>query len=93
MDLEQKIHLEEVIIRTLGDDTVALNENANQIISLNPTAKFLLENCDGKTGNELIQLFYAQLTDKDELPYQMILDDCNEALDKMLESNFIYLGN
>ena len=82
----------DAINEDLGDESLLLDQE-NEMFLLNPTAKFLWENCDGKNVNELAQLLYDQCTDKETLDFSEIQSDCLEAVDMMKRNGFIKIKN
>lgn len=70
---------------------ILLDEDAGNACVLNQVSQFLYENCDNKSVEELVQLLYEQLLDKEQLDYQIIMNDCIDALNEMVSFNLIYI--
>ncbi len=65
-----------------GERTILKLENG-QIIGLNQTAKFLYDNCDGKTLAMLCDELIKACTMNDSLDKTAVKRDCEEAMDNL----------
>ena len=76
--------------RDLGDEYLVYDRRAGQIHVLNPTARRILELCDGQRDAKAIA---ALISDQYEIPYDEALTDVEELLGQLAEKGVvIYLG-
>ncbi len=75
------------------DYLIILLDEAGNVCILNNISQFLYQNCEDRNVEELIQLLYDQLIDKEELDFNVIMNDCIEAINEMVNAKLIYIVN
>ncbi|MET3211260.1 UNVERIFIED_CONTAM: hypothetical protein ABIC26_004227 [Paenibacillus sp. PvR008] len=77
-----------VINEDLGNESLIMDQN-NEMFFLNQTAKYLWENCNGKTVSQVAKLLYDQCLDKETLDLNDIIVDCLCAFKELEQKGFI----
>ena len=72
-----------------GNSLIVLLDNDEKVCVLNETSRFLYENCSGKTVENLCKELFEIILDKESLSFDMLMNDCIEALQAMEESGLI----
>lgn len=66
-----------------------LDKKTKSLHLLNESAVYILENCDGKTADEIAHEIYDNCLNKDEITEKMIKEDCLAIMIEMEKKGLI----
>ncbi len=84
-----KVKRNMVNVQEQNEKLIALSSDDQKMVVLNETARFLYENCDGKTIFEIAHELYSLCINQDEISIENIIDDAIVAFLKMFEQGLI----
>lgn len=86
--MTKKMYLNDnVIIEEMLEYSIASYDK--KVAVLNETSLFLIKNCNNLTRNELIDKLISQISDFGDVPTSQIYEDCEKAIDYLVQNNFI----
>ena len=68
---------------------VILGKDEKSIFRLNETAKFIWDNCNGRTVSEISSLLFDACVNKEFLDIDVINKDCKEIISMFLDNGLI----
>ena len=80
------------ILNQIEDSYVILDKKTKSLHLLNESAVYMLENCDGKTADEIAHEIYDNCLNKDEITEKMIKEDCSAIMMEMEKRGWIVYG-
>ena len=87
---DKLLRADEVVWRKIDDNVVIVDVDATNILTLNSTAAFLWEQCDGTRNEKEIAEVMADTYDAD---YNEILEDVTETTKQLEEKGLLYWSN
>ncbi len=61
----------------------------DEILTLNSTARFVYENCNGETLDTITDKLYAEIINKDEVTVEQIRADCTRLIEHLVSKGLI----
>lgn len=78
-----------LLMQHQDDHTIILSAQGDFMTVLNQTSMVLLENCNGKSIDETIQILFEKCLDKETINYPEFKHDCEDAIQRMIKHNLI----
>lgn len=80
-----------LICNVTGDNLVILSKDGRRVYSLNKTARFIFENCEGKTIEEIANSLYEICNDKESISLNLIINDCRNVISDFNKNGIVYI--
>ncbi len=91
--MKEVIHkINNYILNQIEDSYVILDKKTKSLHLLNESAMYILENCEGKTIDEIAHEIYDNCLNKEEITEKMIKEDCFTMMMEMEKRGWIVYG-
>lgn len=80
----------EIIANVVGNNLVILSRDGKRIYRLNQTARYIFENCEGKTLETLASAIIDSCNNKEDLSIDKIIEDCKAVLNDFYKYDLVF---